>query len=119
MEVGEWGTSRDGQAFYGTYATKEEAIEEHEEGETLVGQYSHPTAPELFIDGDDLLEKVLCQDEYQSDFADGTLDCTGEQLEELTAAVRKAFGDWIDRHGLRPEFLVVKDAEPIILGLGD
>ncbi len=108
---GKWGYSRDGEMYSGAFGSKEEAVCAAQKNESsYVGQYHAPSAPEDYIDADDLIEKVLCQDEYCGDWADGCLDANPEQKQELTAAVRKVFADWMDRHGLRPAFGMIDEA---------
>lgn len=112
--AGKWGYSHDEEQYYGDFETREEAIEEARSVEAgYVGQYSDPTPPEEFIDAEDLLEKVLCQDEYSGGFAEDTLDCTREQRDELTVEIRRAFAAWMDRHDLRPNFGWIEHAESI------
>lgn len=114
--AGKWGYTRDGENYYGDYDTPEEAAEggATEEGETVtVGIFRDPIAPEQCIDGEHLIEQVLCQDDYCNDWADCTLDCTKQQLDELTKEIQGVFGKWIDRHGLRPAFGLVEETREI------
>lgn len=111
---GKWGYSRDEETYTGAFDTRQEAIDEgleYSENGVYVGQYQAPSSPEEYIDAEDLFEKVCCQDEYCGDWAEGTLDCTREQQDELTEAIRRVFGEWIDRHGLRPTFGLVYDSQ--------
>lgn len=112
--AGKWGWSINREIFNGCFETKDEAISDAEDRRPLfVGQYQEPISPETFIDGEDLIDKVLCQDNYCGDWAEDCLDCSKEQLQELTEIVRRVFGEWIDKHGLRPTFGLVENAEEI------
>jgi hypothetical protein len=115
--TGKWGYSTNEEWYTGFFDSREEAIAEArsagEDGRLWVGQFRDPMAPEDCIDAEDLIERVLCQDDYCGDWAEGALDCTPEQERELTAAIRRVFGEWMDRHGLRPQFGVVGNAEEV------
>jgi len=113
MSQGQWAISEDGERFDGSYATREEAIAEAEEYARYVGQKESPAPPETFIDADLVIEHVLCQDEYCHDFAEDTLSATKAQLDELTGDLRAVFGAWIDKHGLRPTFFLIRNPEEI------
>lgn len=106
--AGKWGYSYDGgELFQGAYDSPQEAAEASGRGLVVVGQYRDPVQPEEFVEASDIIDHVLCQDEYCGDWADGVLDCSPEQKDELTAALRTTVGTWLDRHGLRPEFGMV------------
>lgn len=113
--AGKWGYSSDEELYHGIFDTRDEAI--IEAGETRpawVGRYRDPIAAEKCVDGEDLIEKVLCQDDYAGEWAEGELDCNREQINDLTEAIAKTFGEWIDRHGLRPSFGIIEHAEKIV-----
>ncbi len=114
--AGKWGYSHDEETYFGTFDTKKEAIRAgRQEGRPLwVGQYIDPISPEKYIDGKDLIEQVLCQNDYCGEWAEGALDCTGTQLAELTMKMRSVFGDWLDKHDLRPRFGLVDNAKRIL-----
>ena len=112
--AGKWGHSHDGEYYTGAYDTREEAVAEARAVENrFVGQFRDPQAPEDCIDADDLLEKSACQDDYEGDWADGWPDATAEQRKELTTAVQKVYGEWLDKHGLRPKWGMVENGEEI------
>lgn len=74
-----------------------------------VGELEPPVDPVVFIDDDLLLDHVCDQDDYTIDCAEaGWPNATKEQLDELTNDVQKAFGDWLDRHKLRPNWKIVR-----------
>ena len=105
--------SYDEGRYFGTFATPEEAATEAFAGNSMarcwVGEKYQPCA-EGYLDADLLIEHIACQDEYCVDSADGWPDATKEQLQDLTDGVRKLFGDWLDRHKLRENFWLVRDA---------
>jgi hypothetical protein len=113
---GKWGYSTDEESYTGAYDSREEAIEEAKDTDEThfwVGRYSAPPSPESCIDAEDLIDKVLCQDEYCGDWAEGCLDCSKEQLVELTDSIRKVFGEWLYQHDLRPAFGLIIEPEEI------
>ena len=113
---GKWGYSTNEEWYTGSFDTREDAIAEGREygsSRFWVGQFVDPPTPESYIDAEDIIEKVLCQDEYCLECADGCLSCTREQQDELTTAIRKTFGEWLDKHDLRPTFGLVENAEEI------
>jgi hypothetical protein len=118
MEInGKWGYSTNEEWYTGFFDSREEAIAEArsagEDGRLWVGQFRAPIAPEDCVDAEMLIEAVLCQDDYCGDWAEDALDCSPAQRDELTADIRRVFGAWVDRHGLRPKFCVVGDAEEV------
>lgn len=112
-----WFYSLDEEHYEGDFATREEAIAEGQAaypGETIyVGKGVAPEAPEEFWDAEDWLDNVQDQDEYLIDCADGWDTSTKEQRAELEALVRPILGAWLDRHGLRPTFVIIPKAERI------
>lgn len=98
-----WSYSRDEEQYFCEFDTKEEAIEALG-GEGWVGRCVPPEEVEKLIDADLILERIQDHDEYSGEWADGWPDCTKEQRDDLTASIQRAFGDWIDRHKLRPKF---------------
>jgi hypothetical protein len=113
---GKWGYSNNEENYSGSYDTREEAVQEAEAsgyGHFWVGQFKAPITDEA-IDAEDLLEKITCQDDYCGDWTEDALDCSNEVKDELTESVRRVFREWMDRHGLRPTFGIVYDAEEIV-----
>ncbi len=116
--AGKWGFSHSEESYTGHYDTKEEAIREGMRGMRggeifWVGQYREPAAPESFVDGVTLLENVTEQDEYCGEEAYGCFDCTKEQEQELTDMIARVFGEWLDKHDLRPMFGIVEYYEKV------
>lgn len=108
--VGKWGCTYDEELYHGSFATPDEAAAQGatEHGEAVtVGQYCNPLPPEKCIDASCLLEQVWQHDDYSGDWGEGEVSPTGEQVSELTAAVARVMAEWLDRHGLRPTFLLV------------
>lgn len=113
---GKWGFSRDGELYTGAFDSAEQAVQEAEAsgyGRFFVGQFREPVTDGC-LHADLLLEHIVCQDEYCGDYADGCFDCSGEQRSELTASLRLVFREWMDRHGLRPQFGIVDQPHEII-----
>ena len=98
--------STDGECYSGDFASREEAIAEaavhHEHFWT--GQCVAPPQPEDSWDPEDWLEHVSVQDEYSHDYADGWDTSSKEDRDELRQLVRAIMANWLDRHGLRPQF---------------
>lgn len=112
--AGKWGTSSDNELYDGEYDTKEEAMaaaKEYEQG--FIAQYRDPFTPESCIDADDIIDQCVNQDDYCGEWAEGWPDSSKEQEDELTAAIRKAFAEWLDKHSLRPRWGIV-DLDSII-----
>lgn len=116
--AGKWGFSSSGETYIGAYDSREEAIQDGRidaadpSGSFYVGQYRDPTV-EGCVDADLLLEHILCQDDFCGDWAEGSLSASDNQLDELTDAIQKVLGEWIDRHGLRPNFGIVESSEKV------
>lgn len=108
--IGKWGYSHDGETFSGDFDFPEdaEAVGRDQRGRRFcIGQYSAIDPPESYLDASLLIEHVLCQDQFNMECSLDSIEATDQQTEELTAAVQKLFGQWLDRHGLRPTFLLV------------
>jgi len=110
--AGKWGISRDGDHYHVAGETRDKALEEADVGD-YVGRFRDPIQPEDTLHARDILDNVLCQDDYCGDWAEGCLDPTLADLEELETAMSKVFGDWIDRHGLRPTFGIIDNPEQV------
>lgn len=107
--AGKWGYTDGGESYFGTFGTPEEAAIESGLDHVQVGQFREPVMPESVIDADDLIEQIICQDDYNNDWGEDWPDDTEKQRDELTAAVRKVFGEWLDKHGLRPKWGMVDE----------
>jgi len=118
--IGKWGYSTNEETYSGFFDSREEAIAavqsvyDGDDRLVWVGQFREPIC-EQAIHGRDLIEQVVCQDEYCGDWADDAISATNEEIDELTQAIRKVFGEWMDKYGLRPSFGVVDIAEKINL----
>lgn len=108
---GKWAWSTDEESYYGDFDTAEAAalssVADEGPGTVWVGQFIDPPAPESCISGEDVIEQILCQDEYHGDWTAGTFDCSRETLDELTDELRKVFRAWVEKHGLEPNFVLV------------
>jgi hypothetical protein len=109
---GKWGYSTDGESYSGVFDTKQEATDELNGEAGWIGQYRDPISPEMCVDGHNLIEQVLCHDDYDNEWMNG-LKYAPKQLEELTQAVRSTFGSWLDKYKLRPTFGLIENAERI------
>lgn len=105
--IGTWGYSFNEEIYYGYYVTAEDAIAELHGGRGWVGQFIAPSEPEGYIDGEDVIEHILCQDEYSGDYAEDAFDCSREVLDDLTLMLQQTFRDWMEKHGVEPGFLLV------------
>lgn len=112
---GKWGY-RVGEHYEGSYDTADEAAKATgvKVGVAVtVGQYRDPIPPEQCLAAGDIFERVLCQDDYE--WAEYALECSSEQTCELEASLRKVFGCWLDKHGLRPDFGLVDKPQQIMV----
>jgi len=84
-----------------------------------VGIMRIPREPETFIDADDILDKLV-----ECDHEDYFLECAEYYLQhvpkdakdELTFMFRNLFGQWLERHNLRPKWFVVGDRWTVTAG---
>lgn len=117
---GKWSISTNGENYSGTFDTAEEAIEEGKQygewngGTFWVGQCVAPIQPEDLFDGwsiDNWLENdVYEHDDYAGEWAEGAVNASKDQCEELAAEIRPLIAAWLDRHGLRPTHFNVDPA---------
>lgn len=107
--------STDEENFTGDFASYEDAAREAfaEDDDLMavfVGENHHPD-PTKKIDGEAAIERIKewNEEEYFGDWAADWLDgVTVEQYKELDAMLGKAFGEWMDKHNLRPTFYSVE-----------
>lgn len=112
--VGKWGYKlhEDAEYYQGAADSAEQAAADSgvKPGETVtVGQYRDPIRPEDVIDVEPMLEDVRDHEDYGGEWAEDALDCSDEQQTELTDDIRRVFGEWLDRHTLRPTFGIVEE----------
>lgn len=114
--VGKWGHTTNEETYHGWFGTWQEAAREAgKPGETVkVGQYRSPYASG-YIDADLVIEHITEQDDYAGDWADGSFDTSGANLEELTEALRETFDRWVETHGLQPQFGIVDASQEVIV----
>lgn len=109
-----WGHSRDGELYYGNYDTKEEAIEAgRNEESSRVGQYRAPVMPWDCLDAGTLFDHVLCQDDYQGEWAEDAFECTREQEKDLEQRIAIIVKAWCEENGFVPNFGIVEYFEDI------
>lgn len=71
---------------------------------------TRPPAVEDCIDADLVIDHITCQDDWCGDYADADWPfATTEQRDELTEALQRVVGEWVDKHKLRPSFFVVEN----------
>lgn len=76
----------------------------------IVGQYRDPIRPEDVSNVVEwMLEDVREHEDYGGEWAEDALDCSVEQQRELTSDIRRVFGEWLDRHNLRPTFGIIEE----------
>jgi hypothetical protein len=114
--VDRYSYSHNEENYYGSYATREEAIAEAsadlDKGDRFwTALNSPPTQPEAFWQAEDWLEHVSCQDEYGCDWSMDWESSTAEQRAELEAEVRPVMAAWLERHGLRPRFWSAEEVQ--------
>jgi hypothetical protein len=106
---GKWGYSNDEEIYSGRFDTVDEAMVEAKAlGYRVVGEYREPDAPEYFVDAEMLLDHIVSNDDYDGEWADGWPDATEDQMQELTSGIIKVFGEWLDKHDLRPKWGLVR-----------
>lgn len=103
------------ERYHGDFPTPEAAADEgfaeNEEADVIfVGENRIPM-PEDCIDGNDVIESVQNHEDFLTEFAEDWHGVSKERREELTNAIRKTFGEWIDKHGLRPTFFTVDNVK--------
>jgi len=105
--------SRNEENYHGEFETREGAIEKAKaEGLKRFWTGENVTPDPLdYIDGCDIVENIVCQDEFSGDWAEGWPMTTKEQDEELTEMLRAAFKAWMDKHGLHPTFWNVENVQ--------
>lgn len=112
--AGKWGYSHNEGIYHGSFGSREEAIINSGDVRPVwVGQYREPITPESCVDGQDLIDNVLCQDDYDGDVGDGSIAASKSEVECLTAMLRGVFAAWLDLYGLRPTFGIIENAEKI------
>ena len=88
-----------------------ERISVPDETEIDVGIFRTPEPPEELICGDHIFD-ALCElehEDYMMECAEGWLDNTPKLARDnLESVIRKAVGEWLDRHNLRPTWFVVE-----------
>ncbi len=89
-----------------------QAFAESDADVVYVGAAVRPR-PEDYIDLDRILDDIGEQEEFAGEWTDGWRDYSEEHQAGLTAALQKAFGDYLDAHNLRPAFYNVENIEAI------
>lgn len=119
---GTYAWSFDGEWYEGSFASIREAFDaaapQSSERPVWVGEMHAPAAEE-YVDADLVLDHITCQDEYSLEAADDWPGATKEQRQELTEALQKTVGEWLDRHKLRENFFLVRDAKEYVMEDGE
>jgi len=105
--------STDQENYQGNYASELEAAGEcfaafEDYTRCLVGELVVPKFERLF-DAHAVIDEVINAEELSMPAFDDWPLATKEQLDELTADLRKVFSDWLDRHNLRDGFFLVEN----------
>lgn len=105
--------STDEENYHGEYSSREQAamagFHENEDYDFIyVGENALPVPPEDIIEASDLIEKVQCHEDYETEWADGWPRVATHQVEELTSEIRKVFAAWLDKYAARPAFWTVE-----------
>ena len=112
---GKWYYLLGGQPAIGGFSTWQEAVlEGTQDQEDLasieVGMDRPPLAAEGYIDAEFILNHICNQEEYDIDWGEsGWPNATKEQEAELTEQIQAVVGAWLDRHSLRPTWVIVDD----------
>ena len=104
--MSKYGYSYDDENYVGQFSTIELALDDA----TLPGRDTcwicecvRPPGEEL-IDADLVIREITSADEYSLEAAEGWPNATREQCQELTDALRRVIGEWLDKHRLRDAF---------------
>lgn len=117
--AGTWGFAygKNLELFYGHYATPEEAESEGRKdmeadgvtGTLLVGQFRSPRPPEDGICAVQIIDNILAGDDYDNDYSANWPDYTDEQFNDLEESLKEAFRQWVNRHGMQPDWGLVAE----------
>jgi len=82
----------------------------------FVGENVRYEALRFAPNGDHIIEHMMdaAYDEADENAESWLADVTAEQKAELTTALHGAISDWIVRHGLQPNFFIVKNVREMI-----
>jgi len=107
--------STDGEMYRGRFETIEEAVQKASfgiaNGVFWVGECRKPADPASLWNAEDWLEYVSVQDDYQGEWAEDWDASTDSERQELEEIVRKAMGEWLDRHDLRAKHSCIDEAQ--------
>jgi len=110
--------SWDDESYTGTFPSKEEAIAEAfgewpERVNVFVGEVVYPSAPEIFIDADTIIDAIINQEEYSGEYTQDWPIVSKEQKQELTDSLQRIVSEWIAKHNLQPNWYTVPDSEEV------
>lgn len=108
--------SLDGDLYEGEYPTRDAAIaagcEASEPGfEFWTGFNREPAAPEECISGRDVIDVILGNEDYQVDQAEGALEASDAEVEELSRAIHDVIARWVSLNSLWPDHLCIDGIE--------
>lgn len=118
MTAGKWTVSQCEENWPGGLPEWETAAEAILHGPEALGlepgdayYVGRQRAPRICVpDADNILDHVLCQDDFSLDCAEDAFRCTREQTAELTAAVERVFLEWMHKHGLQPRHFLIDES---------
>lgn len=114
LMTGKFAYSHNEEHYYGAFDSfdeaKREALDVYESA--WVGECRKPDVLGA-IDGERLIDDILCQDDFSIDAAGEGLSATRDQMIELDDMLRETFRQWLDKHDLWPTFYVVENAKRV------
>lgn len=109
--------SFDEETYEGSFDSPEEAAEEafasEDHRESVMIAEIVPVDGTDWIHASHFLDSIQLSDDYLGEWAEDWPKCTQEQEDELTRMLRRTFGQWLYKHGLRPTFFNVKNPKEI------
>lgn len=106
-----YGYSYDEENYHGRFATIDEALgaaADDDASVCYVCECVRPPAEEL-IDAELVIREITSADEYSLEAAENWPRATPETRQELTDALRRVIGEWLDKHRLRDAFYLAEN----------
>lgn len=107
--------STDQECYIGSFDSPLEAVAEaFGEDEDLenvwIGVCVTPD-PLHHITGEDVIEQILCQEDFSAEWAENALSHTKEQGADLSEMLREAFDGWMKKHNITVGFFNIEHPE--------
>lgn len=107
-----YGYSYDEENYHGRFATIAEALgaaaDDDDVRACYVCECARPPGEEL-IDADLVIDAITSAEEYSLEAAENWPRVTPETKQELTDALRRVIGEWLDKHRLRDAFYLAEN----------